>query len=62
MLLEIPGTHHPPPPFFSCLIVSFQFPVSKPSVSLLVIFQICISRSIVKQLLAFPFFLLLVTL
>ena len=43
-------------PFFSCSVVSFQFPVSKPSLSLLVIFQICISRNNEKQLIAFPFF------
>lgn len=42
--------------FFSCPLVSFQFPVSKPNVRLLIIFQICISRNNVKQLLAFPFF------
>lgn len=46
----------PPLTFFSCPIVSFQFPVSKPSVSVLVIFQICISGNNVKQLLAFPSF------
>lgn len=57
MQLETPGAHHAlPPHIFLLPFISFQFPVSKPSVRLLIIFQICILRNNVKQLLAFPFF------